>query len=119
MGRDDLDDDDGGPVWNPKLAVELIGKRVLVGITDLAPDGSVVGRRQLYGHAIRADRCVGIALRLMGARAGEEMVLPPDTRAFHPAVPGEYRLRETGEAVKDPDFVTTWSFQERGKSRDH
>ena len=128
MSRDDLDDDgperddpvwDDGPVWDPKLAVELVGKRVLVGITDLASDGAVVGQRQFHGYAIRADRRAGIALRLAGARAGEEMVLPPDTRAFHRAAPGEYRLRHTGEVVEDPDFLTTWSIRERDKTRDH
>lgn len=117
MSLDDLDDD--GPFWDPKLAVDLIGKRVLVGITDLAPDGAAIGQRQFHGHAIRADRRVGIALRLAGARAGEEMVLPPDTRAFRPAAPGEYRLRATGEVVKDPDYLTTWSMRQRNKSRDH
>ena len=112
-------DDDGGPFWDPKLAVELVGKRVLVGVTDLAPDGAVAGQRQFHGHAIRADRCAGIALRLGGARAGEEVVLPPDTRAFRPAAPGEYRLRGTGEVVENPDFLTTWLFRARDTARDH
>jgi hypothetical protein len=114
---DEMDDD--GPLWDPKLAVELIGKRVLVGITDLAADGAVVGRRHFHGHAIRADRRLGIALRLTGARAGEEVVLPPDTRAFRRAAPGEYRLRRTGEVVEDPDYLATWSIRRRDKSRDH
>ncbi len=127
MGRDALQDgvvagddgDDDGPLWDPRLAVELVGKRVLVGVTDLAPDGSVLGRREFYGQAVRADWRAGIALRLEGARAGEELVLPPDTRAFHPAAPGEYRLRQTGEVVRNPDFLTTWSLRGRDKSRDH
>lgn len=122
MNGDDLDDERGGhdgPLWDPRLAVELIGKRVLVGITDLARDGSILGERQFYGDAIRADRQAGIALRLGGARAGEEIMLPPDTRAFHPAAPGEYRLRDTGEVVRNPDFLTTWSIRERDKSHDH
>ena len=59
-------DDDDGPLWNPKLAVELVGKRVLVGITDLAPDCSVLGRREFCGQAVRADWRTGIALRLEG-----------------------------------------------------
>lgn len=124
MRRDTLQDgvvldDDDDPLWDPKLAVELVGKRVLVGITDLAPDGSVLGRREFCGRAIRADWRAGIALRLEGARAGEEVVLPPDTRAFHPAAPGEYRLRQTGEVVKDPDFLTTWRLGGRDQARGH
>jgi hypothetical protein len=121
--NDDTDDDDSpwdGGFWDPKLAVELIGKRVLVGIVDLAPDGAVVGQRQFHGHAIRADWRSGIALRLVGgARAGEEIVLPPDTRAFHPAAPGSYRIRRSGEAVEDPDFLATWSVRARDRARDH
>ena len=119
MSQDRLDDDDGAPLWDPKLAVELIGKRVLVGITDLAADGAVVRQRQFHGHAIRADRRLGIALRLGGSRAGEELVLPPDTRAFRPAAPGEYPLRGTGEVVTDPDYLTTWSIKGRDEARDH
>jgi len=51
--RGELDEDEDGshwePLWDPKLAVELIGKRVLVGITDLAANGAVLGRRQFHG----------------------------------------------------------------------
>lgn len=123
MGRDTLQDgvvlDDDGPFWNPKLAVELVGKRVLVGITDLAPDGSVLGRREFCGQAVRADWRTGIALRLEGARAGEEVLLPPDTRAFHPVGPGEYRLCQTGEVVEGADFLTTCSIRQRDRSRGH
>jgi len=123
LGRDTLQDgvvlDDDGPLWNPMLAVELVGKRVLVGITDLAPDGSVLGRRELYGQAVRADWRTGIALRLFGSRAGEEVVLPPDTRAFHRAGPGEHRLDQAGEAGTRPDFLTAWTIRQRNQSRDH
>ena len=96
-----------GPSWNPRLAVELIGKHILVGITDLAADGTLLGRRQVHGHAIRADRRFGVALRLEGDHAGAEMVLPPDTGAFRSAPPGEYRLHGTGEVVTGPDYLTT------------
>jgi hypothetical protein len=54
------------------------------------------------------DAAQGITLRLLGKRAGETFVLPPDLDALHPAQPGSYRLRQTGEIVVDPDFVTTW-----------
>ena len=110
---------DWEPLWDPKLAVALIGKLVLVGVTDLAADGAVIGQRQFCGYAIRADRRNGIVVRLDGARAGEEVVLPADTRAFRPAVPGEYRLRPTGEMVTNPDFVTTCSVRAGDKTRDY
>lgn len=121
---DELHEDGGtpapswdGPLWDPKLAVALVGKRVLVGVTELAADGTVVGRRQVHGHAIRADRRAGIAIRLAGERAGEEVVLPPDTGAFRPAAPGGHRPRGGGEAVEDPDYLTTWTVRRRDKNR--
>jgi hypothetical protein len=91
--------------WDPKLAVELIGKRVLVGAGEAEAGGAVEGRGRCHGHAIRADRRSGIALRLDGERAGEEILLPPDTRAFRRAAPGAYRLRGSGEVVNNPDFL--------------
>ena len=108
-----------GPVWDPKLAAELVGKTVLVGVTDLAADGAVVGHRQFHGHAIRADWRAGIALRLGGERAGEEIVLPPDTRAFRPAAPGEFRLAPFSDAAGFPDFLATLSVPARDGTRDH
>jgi len=108
-----------GPVWDPKLAAELVGKRVFVGVTDLAADGAVVGHREFHGHAIRADWRAGIALRLGGARAGEEIVLPPDTRVFQPAAPDGCRVRHFGNAAEKPDFLATWSVPVRDETRDH
>lgn len=106
-----------GPAWSPKLAAELVGKRVLVGVMDLAADGTVLGRREFHGHAIRADWRAGIALRLAGDHAGAEVVLPPDTSAFHPATPGEYRLGGTGDVGPCPDYVATWYVRDGGAGR--
>jgi hypothetical protein len=93
---------------------------VLVSVTDLAADGAVIGQRQFCGYAIRADRRAGIAVRVAdGARAGEEVVLPGDTRTFRPAVRGEYPLRPTGEVVTKPDFVTTCSVRAGEKTPDY
>jgi hypothetical protein len=55
------------------------------------------------------DPEAGIMLRLSGSRSGDVYTLPPDLRAFFPAPPGSYRLRETGEVVVDPDYTATWN----------
>jgi hypothetical protein len=102
---------DDRPVWNPELAERLHDKKVLIGLTYLTADGAVLDRRQLHGRVVSVDRRKGIGVRLDGAHAGEEFVLPPDTRSWDPAPPGEYRLRGTGELVVDPDFLTTWTVQ--------
>ena len=40
--------------------------------------------------------------------SGEETTLPPDLSTFRRAEPGTYRLKSTGEAIVDPDFLSTW-----------
>jgi len=83
----------------------LIGKRVLVGITELSQSGEVLELRQFVGRIIAVDLDHGIALQLKDA---SQYWLPPDHRVLKRARPGEYRLRATGEVIVDPDFITTW-----------
>jgi len=104
------DDGDGRPPWDQEDADWIVGKTVLVGLTYLAPDGeTVTSHVQYHGRIISADRENGIAIERGGVWAGKTMTLPPMTQVFHPADRGEYRLRSTGEVVKDPDIVATWS----------
>lgn len=92
-----------GLIWS-----DLVGKRVLVGITILDFRGNVRAREQVHGRIDVADPNRGILIELHGSGAGKNYSLPPDLRSFEYAPPGEYRLRSTGEVVKDPDFLTTW-----------
>lgn len=101
-----MDDDEDNPLevdWP-----ELVGKRLLVGITRKDKRGNVLGQDQLHGVIEIADPARGITLELQGADAGRKYTLPPDLRAFRHARPGEYRLRSTGEVVVDPDLLATW-----------
>ena len=41
----------------------------------------------------------------------EPFTLPPESDAYSPADPGEYRLHSSGEVVSDPDYLTTWTVQ--------
>ena len=65
---------------------------------------------QFFGSVTHIDPEKGVTLQLGGSRSGEVFTLPPDLRAFFPALPGFYRLRETGDVVVDPDYTTTWTF---------
>jgi hypothetical protein len=112
-----IEEPEGGPPWDPEEAELLIGKRVLVGITNLASDGKTVkSQAQYHGRVTKAEQGIGISLECEGAWAGKILVLPPAPTKFFPADRGEYRLRSTGEVVTDPDFVTTWSVTEPSKS---
>jgi len=102
-------EDDGPPAWDEDLAAYAPGKYVLIGITYLDEQGGVLRLDQMHGVIESADPGLGFAVRLEGARAGEVHRLPPDPRAFQPAPPGEYRMRESGEVVTDPDLISTWT----------
>lgn len=103
------DEDDGRPPFDHAIAAELLGKYVLVGITKLDHEENLLEQIQYHGDVVVADECEGFCLKLRGGREGEFEWLPPDTRAFAPARPGDYRLRATGEVVADPDYTTTWT----------
>jgi len=104
--------DDGRPPFDHALAAELLGKHVLVGITNLDHEENLIEQSQYHGDVVVADEREGFRFKLRGTREGEFEWLPPDTRGFSPAPPGEYRLRSTGEVVVNPDYTTTWTLKE-------
>ena len=70
----------------------------------MAPDGDVVHRFQFDG------RVEDVGAEVVGVRrsdTGEIFTLPPAAEAYEPAPEGEYRLRESGRVVVDPDFLCT------------
>ncbi len=87
---------------------EIIGKRVLVGMTYVDNDGEPIEQRQKHGVVVRADD-EGVYVRQSGS--GEEFWLPPHRASFQEAEKGEYQLRETGEVVVDPDLLATWTIR--------
>jgi hypothetical protein len=116
-GMPSIEEMEGPPRWDQSEADWLVGKTVLVGITFQTADGTIVtSKEQYHGKIIRVDRRSGIVVACEGVRSGQSLELPPDLRAFCPAGPGEYRLRSTGEIIKDPDVLTTWTFTESLKS---
>ncbi len=94
---------DGSLRMNIERARIAIGRRVLVGLTAISPDGQILERRQLAAEliAVRED---GLALM---ADEGGSFGLPPDIRGLREAAPGEYRLRESGEVIANPDYTYT------------
>lgn len=98
------------PPWDEVSAESLVGKRVLVGITTLAPDGeTLLDQDQYYGVITAADSKKGFRIDCSGILAGTAKFLPPDLRGFRDAPPGEYTLRSTGEVVVNPDVICTWN----------
>jgi hypothetical protein len=97
---------DGDPVseFDEDFAAGFVGRIVLVGVTELAPDGSVANQDQLHGVIVAAT-AHGIDIALRGVHEGTTWRMPPWLDDLVVAKPGVYRLHSTGEAVADPDFV--------------
>lgn len=97
------------PFWDAGLAARLPGRYVLVGITYTDPDGTPLSLEQKHGVVVSADKDQGIAIALKGAGHGETYWLPPQTSNLHKAQAGTYRLKESGDVIENPDYVTNWT----------
>jgi hypothetical protein len=75
-------------------------------MTYLDDNHDVIEQKQKHGLIVSADD-EAVYVRLSGSL--EEFGLPPRLEAFQEAEEGEYRLRETGEVVIDPDLLCTWT----------
>ncbi len=101
------------PEWDETRAAWLIGKVALVGMTRLASDGKTVIAKQQYHGVIEAcDSATGIRIVCKGVGDIENIMLPPTTKPFLDAKPGEYRLRSTGEIIRNPDVTVSWAITE-------
>ena len=100
------------PKWDEERAGAMIGRRVLICLR-YASEGDQL--KQTFGTIVSIDPENGFEIRLEGTRAGEILRLPPLLEAFHPAPPGEYRLRSTQEVVTNPDFTSTWRLEKEPK----
>ena len=83
-----------------------LGKRVLIGMTYLDHDETLIAQEQFHGVIVRIDD-YGIVVKLH--KSNEEFNLPPDLSALKKASKGEYRLYSTNEVVLDPDFLVRWT----------
>ena len=95
-----------------KLAQELYGKTILVGMTFCNPDGSVIEQKQHFG---RIEEITEKGATIKHPESGEEVWLPPDFSGYKKADPGEYRLRSTGEVIVNPDLIGTWTVTKPAK----
>ena len=99
---------------NRKLekAKEMIDKKLLIGLTYLNSDGTVIEHTQMHGKIVSVETdCVRVELE--GTHKGENMALPRDLRSYKKAEPGTYTLKATGEEIEDPDYTTTWAITKK------
>ncbi len=83
-----------------------IGKHLLAGLAYRNSDGEVVKRIQVHGKITRITKD-GIFFNRADGKG--EFSLPPDLESLEPATQGaEYRLKSTGEVVRDVDYISNW-----------
>ena len=97
---------DHPPALDETLAKQVLGKRVLIGITYVNSSGEIIEQRQMHGVIETVTSEDGVPIRLSD---GALFRLPPDLRGLERAAPGIYRLRSTGEEVENPDYLWTWT----------
>ena len=102
------------PAWDEDKAALLIGAKVLIGVTRIHPHGHE--QEQMFGLVRPVDAKDGVSVALGGSRLGQTQWLPPVLDAFKPAAPGDYLLHATGEAVRDPDYLVTWTVKVEEKA---
>ena len=102
------EDEQSPPPISEAEALKYLGKYILVGITREDAFGNVADQYQIHG-VIELVASDGIHISLRGSRQGESYVIPPALEFLEPAERGEYRLKNTGEIVVDPDFTTTFT----------
>ncbi len=107
-----MEKDSPGPRWDKKVGESYIGKYILVGITYLDHKGSEIKRRQMHGIIESSDKNKGIKIALKGVYEGKSWNMPPDQRSIKKAKPGIYALKMSGEKIKNPDLLSTWTVTE-------
>jgi hypothetical protein len=90
----------------------LIGKTVLIGLTNYDSKGEFLGQRQMFGTIAAVHRVTGIQVALDN---GGTFTLPPDPKVLTPAPKGDYRLHSTGKVARDPDYLCTHDITEPTK----
>lgn len=93
-----------------------IGKHLLAGLTYRDSKGKVIKHLQLHGKITRITKD-GIFFNRADGKG--EFALPLDLESFVPTIPGaEYRLKSTGEVVRDADYISNWIIDAPPDARD-
>ncbi|MCJ2047638.1 hypothetical protein MKK58_24305 [Methylobacterium sp. J-078] len=101
------ENEEPGLAWDQDFADQLIGATLLVGITYLQHDGTLVRREQVFGPVAAVDAEIGITI--LRSDTGEPYIVAPVLEAIEPASPGHYQLTETDAVIEDPDYTVTFS----------
>lgn len=83
---------------------EYIGRGVILGVNHVGPGGGLICQQQFVGTIMVVDFEEGIVIAC--DPDGRTFVLPGDPSWVEKAPPGEYRLRSTGQVLRNPDYLS-------------
>ena len=86
---------------------ELNEKVILVGLIYRNKNNKIIKRFQFFGKIVAVNKRRGIKIRMNNSN--EIFTIPFDLSAIQKADRGIYKLHNTNEVVKNPDYVTTWT----------
>lgn len=96
------------PKFDQNLADSYIGKSILIGVTYLDSKGNFIEQEQMHG-VLKAASPQGISITLKGSRNGQSWNMPPSLDVISLAQPGIYTLKETSEAIENPNLLAAWT----------
>lgn len=99
--------ENGGFFMDKLKEAQMLNKHIIVGITIIDHDGTLLGQKQMHGNIIRINENEGIVIKLCNSET--EYKLPPDLDSVLVAPAGEYHFKSTGEIVINPDLMTSWT----------
>lgn len=92
------------------LRSQLPGKSVFVALTFVDVSGELLDQHQTTGTV---DRITEDGFLLLRQPDGSHFRVPADPEFIRVAEPGEYRVRNSGQRVQNPDFLAMWEIAVR------
>ena len=82
-----------------------IGKLILIGIRYYNNNNELLEQYQTSGI---------IEIKIKRENYKELFTIPNDDRAIIEAKPGDYRERQSGKVIKNPDYISQWTVTGNG-----
>ncbi|MEI6165960.1 MAG: hypothetical protein WCS52_02090 [bacterium] len=89
----------------PITSVDVLGKTILMGLTFENVDQGWSELHQTHGKIVALTN----GFLQIKKDDGDLFMLPFNLEGILRAKPGEYREKETGQVIEDPDFLVTWT----------
>lgn len=91
-----------------------IGKLILIGINYYNENNELLEQYQTSGII---ESITENEIKIKRENHKELFTIPNDDRAIIEAKPGEYKERQSGKIIKNPDFISQWIINGTGSKK--